>query len=118
MLTQPLAESQVSLFYDVSGAFYASTASATHSILRLKEGMDTDLPSTNAVSVSNLFRLGNILSDDAFTSYARETIDAFEAEILQHPWLFPGLLAGVVTARLGMEKSSADIKYKTTRDKA
>lgn len=31
----------------------------------------------------------------------RETINAFEAEILQYPWLFPGLLSGVVSARLG-----------------
>lgn len=80
--------------------------------------MDTALPSTNAVSVANLFRLGDLLADDKFTSLARETIDAFEAEVLQHPWLFPGLLAGVVTARLGVEKNEKDVKYRSSREKA
>jgi uncharacterized protein YyaL (SSP411 family) len=106
------------LFYDTGGAFYSSTANSPHIILRLKDGMDTDLPSTNAVSVCNLFRLGNILSDETFTTYARETINAFEAEVLQHPWLFPGLLEGVVTVRLGLEKSNVDVKYKATRTRA
>jgi hypothetical protein len=35
---------------------------------------------------------------------ARETVNAFEAEILQYPWLFVGLLTGVVTARLGVRR--------------
>ncbi|TDZ32650.1 Spermatogenesis-associated protein 20 [Colletotrichum spinosum] len=83
------------------GAFYTTAENAPHTILRLKDGMDTALPSTNAVSVSNLFRLGIMLSDEAYTALARESINAFEAEILQYPWLFPGLLSGVVTGRLG-----------------
>ncbi|GKT96519.1 DUF255 domain protein [Colletotrichum tofieldiae] len=83
------------------GAFYTTAENAPHTILRLKDGMDTALPSTNAVSVSNLFRLGIMLSDEAYTAIARESINAFEAEILQYPWLFPSLLSGVVTARLG-----------------
>ncbi len=33
---------------------------------------------------------------------AKETVNAFEAEILQYPWLFVSLLTGVVTARLGV----------------
>ena len=80
--------------------------------------MDTSLPSTNAVSVSNLFRLGELLSDDKFTTLAKETIGAFEVEMLQHPWLFPGLLESVVTLRLGGETSGTDVKYKATREKA
>lgn len=80
--------------------------------------MDTSLPSTNALSVSNLFRLSDLLDDEKFTSLARETINAFEAEMLQHPWLYPGLLAGVVTARLGTEKTGVEVQFKATRDKA
>ncbi|KAF6808629.1 duf255 domain protein [Colletotrichum musicola] len=83
------------------GAFYTTPENAPHTILRLKDGMDTALPSTNAVSASNLFRLGVTMGDEAYTALARETINAFEAEILQYPWLFPGLLSGVVTGRLG-----------------
>lgn len=81
--------------------------------------MDTSLPSTNGVSVSNLFRLGELLADEKFTRLARETINAFEAEMLQHPWLFPGLLGGVVVARLGLGlERTVDVRYKSTRRKA
>jgi uncharacterized protein YyaL (SSP411 family) len=80
--------------------------------------MDTSLPSINAVSSSNLFLLGDLLGDEKFTTMARDTINAFEAEMLQHPWLFPGLLAGVVTARLGVEKTGVEPSYKATREKA
>lgn len=113
-------ESQIALFYDTAGAFFSTTASSPHTILRLKDGMDTSLPSTNGVSVSNLFRLGELLADEKFTGLARETINAFEAEMLQHPWLFPGLLGGVVVARLGLglERRTMDVRYKATRRKA
>lgn len=84
--------------------------------------MDTSLPSINAVSASNLFRLGALLEDEGFSTRARETINAFEAEMLQHPWLFPGLLAGVVTARLGAgadgKALGGEVGYKNEREKA
>lgn len=117
---QVFVETQISLFYDTSvGAFFSTTATSPHAILRLKDGMDTSLPSTNATSVSNLFRLGEILADDKFTALAKESVVAFEAEMLQHPWLFPGLLGGVVTARLGMPAvSGVDVRYKATREEA
>ncbi|KAH7377010.1 spermatogenesis-associated protein [Plectosphaerella cucumerina] len=112
-----LQQTQVALFYDSSspsastspnplpahaacGGFY-TTASSSHVILRLKDGMDTALPATNAMAVSNLFRLGAALNNETYVAMGRETINAFEAEILQYPWLFPGLLSGVVSARLG-----------------
>lgn len=87
--------------HSACGGFYSTDDDASHVILRLKDGMDTAQPSTNAVSTSNLFRLGFILGDTHYTKLARETINAFEVEALQYPWLFIGLLSGVVTARLG-----------------
>lgn len=114
-------ETQITLFYDSSiGAFFSTTANAPHTILRLKDGMDTSLPSTNATAVSNLFRLSALLDDDRFATLAKESVDAFEAEMLQHPWLFPGLLGGVVTARLGVprEAAAAEVRYRATREKA
>ncbi|KAM0251755.1 hypothetical protein ACHAP5_001416 [Fusarium lateritium] len=92
---------QISLFYDADGAFFTTQMHSPHTILRLKDGMDTSLPSTNAVSATNLFRLASLLPDSDFAAKARQTINAFEVEVVQHPWLFPGLLGGVVTARLG-----------------
>ncbi|CAK7273155.1 hypothetical protein SEPCBS119000_005499 [Sporothrix epigloea] len=111
-----LQKQQIALFYDSpsepsasshssSGGFYRTRQGPDLAtgceLLRLKDGMDTTLPATNAVAASNLFRLGSLLADAAYTKLARETIRAFEAEILQHSWLFPGLLAQVVSARLG-----------------
>lgn len=87
--------------HSACGGFYSTADDAPHVILRLKDGMDTAQPSTNAVSTSNLFRLGCILGDMNYIKLARETINAFEVEALQYPWLFVGLLGGVVTARLG-----------------
>lgn len=42
-----------------------------------------------------------MLGDTRYNKLARETINAFEVEALQYPWLFIGLLQNVVTARLG-----------------
>jgi uncharacterized protein YyaL (SSP411 family) len=108
------------LFQDPdAGAFFSTTSSSPQVILRLKDGMDTSLPSVNAVAASNLFRLAAILDDERYASLAKGTVNAFEAEMLQHPWLFPGLLGGVVTARLGFQGTVAvDTKYKLTREKA
>ncbi|KAF7549089.1 hypothetical protein G7Z17_g6623 [Cylindrodendrum hubeiense] len=110
-----LQQSQISLFSDPAGAFFTTTESSPHTIIRLKDGMDTSLPSTNAVTVANLFSLADLLSDDALSALARQAINAFEVEMLQHPWLFPGLLSGVVAARLGVEKSNVKVAYKPTR---
>jgi uncharacterized protein YyaL (SSP411 family) len=66
--------------------------------------MDKLQPSTNAVSVSNLFRLGTLLANAEYISLAKATISAFEAEILQFPWLFASLLTGVVAAKLGVKE--------------
>ncbi|KAL1894869.1 hypothetical protein Sste5346_005556 [Sporothrix stenoceras] len=110
-----LQKQQIDLFYDrpdvpstqthsSSGGFYRTQESAGKDgvdLLRLKDGMDTTLPATNAVAASNLFRLGSVLDDANYTHLARETIHAFEVEMLQHSWLFPGLLSQIVSARLG-----------------
>ncbi|ROT41038.1 spermatogenesis-associated protein [Sodiomyces alkalinus F11] len=118
LFADELQQTQINLFYDdltpVSttspntlparsscGAFYTTPDPTPHAILRLKDGMDTSIPATNAIGVSNLFRLGVTLGSETYPALARETINAFEAEVLQYPWLFPGLLSGVVSARLG-----------------
>ncbi|RGP79615.1 hypothetical protein FLONG3_2363 [Fusarium longipes] len=110
-----LQQTQNSLFYDVDGAFFTTKANSPHIILRLKEGMDTSLPSTNAVSVSNLFRLGSLLSDTGLVNRARQTINAFEVEVGQHPWLFPGMLGNVVTVRLGSQRPQVNVTYRPAR---
>lgn len=121
---QEVQDTQTHLFYDspafksktnpssprhaCSGGFYSNESpTLSDTILRLKSGMDKSQPSTNAVSASNLFRLGALLDDDRYTLQAKATINAFEAEVLQHPWLYNSLLTGVVNHRLGVKKYPA-----------
>lgn len=77
--------------------------------------MDTSEPSTNGTSASNLFRLASLLGDDikvedqnknydgGYSRRAKETIVAFEAEILQYPWGFGSFMPGMVASRLGIK---------------
>ncbi len=95
---------QISLFWDPSSsAFYSTEASQPDLILRLKDGMDSAEPSTNGISAQNLYRLGSLLEDEEYTDRAKKTVQAFEAEIMQHPFLFSSLLAGVVCGSVGMK---------------
>ena len=107
------------MFQDAErGAFFSTKSSWPHVLIRLKDGMDSSLPSVNGVAASNLFRLGALLDDKRYLALARSTVNAFEPEMLQHPWLFPGLLGNVVTARLGMQNPVIDVKYKANREQA
>ncbi|KAI4860652.1 hypothetical protein F4820DRAFT_436185 [Hypoxylon rubiginosum] len=103
---------QIKLFYDGltptpttanarCGAFYSTVLGAPYTLLRIKDAMDSSQPSVNAVSVSNLFRLGGLLGDVKYTYLAKESVNAFGVEMLEHPNLFPGLLCGVIPWRLG-----------------
>jgi uncharacterized protein YyaL (SSP411 family) len=65
--------------------------------------MDNAEPSTNGITASNLNRLANILEDDNYASLAKSTVQAFEAETMQHPFLFTSLLESVVSGRLHMK---------------
>lgn len=42
-----------------------------------------------------------MLDDESYARLARETVQAFEAEVEQFPWCFAGLLGGVVWDRCG-----------------
>ena len=71
-------------------------------ILRLKSGMDSAEPSGNNISARNLYRLGSMLEDETYLKAGKDTVEAFEAEILQFPFCFAGMLDSVVYGRLGM----------------
>lgn len=109
LLTRFHAESQISLFYDPHhSGFFSTAADAPDLILRLKDGMDNAEPSTNGVTASNLYRLSSLLNDPEFngmpySKYAHSTLDAFSAEMIQHPYLFVGMLDSVVASNLGVK---------------
>ena len=100
-------------------------------ILRLKPGTDNTIPSPNGIIVSNLFYLAsyaktapqfqNDLSlGDRLYRQAKSTIDAFAVEMLQHPFLYPTLLAGVVMESLGVHSLMIppDMTLKEVQDRA
>ncbi|KAF2085745.1 hypothetical protein K490DRAFT_45722 [Saccharata proteae CBS 121410] len=102
-LADTLQRSQNSLFWDKSGGGFFSTMEGQKDlILRLKDGMDNAEPSTNGVSAGNLLRLGSLLGDEGYVAMARATAEAFEAEVMQHPFLFSSLLDAVVGLREGV----------------
>ncbi|KAI9840921.1 MAG: hypothetical protein M1838_003858 [Thelocarpon superellum] len=101
-----LQRTQISLFWDDSSAtssgFFSTEASAPDLILRLKDGMDSAEPSTNGISAQNLYRLSSFLHDAEYAEYGRKTCLAFDAEVMQHPFLFTSMLPAVVAGQLGV----------------
>jgi uncharacterized protein YyaL (SSP411 family) len=98
------SEIQLDLFWDEAhGGFFATAANQPDLILRLKDGMDSTEPSTNGFSTRNLFRLASILDGDSYADRARRTLHAFEAEVMQYPYLFVGMLDSVVSERVGVK---------------
>ncbi|KAK8212572.1 Six-hairpin glycosidase-like protein [Phyllosticta capitalensis] len=102
-LADRLQHTQLSLFWDSSsGGFFSTAPDQADLILRLKDGMDNAEPSTNGVAALNLHRLSALLDDAEYAAKARATAEAFEAEIMQHPFLFASMLGSVVAMRLGV----------------
>ncbi|KAF1844515.1 uncharacterized protein K460DRAFT_365473 [Cucurbitaria berberidis CBS 394.84] len=98
-----LQQSQLHLFWDKENlGFFSTPENQTDLIMRLKDGMDNAEPGTNGVSAHNLDRLSALLEDGEYGKKARETSSAFEAEIMQHPFLFPSMMDSVVVGRLGI----------------
>ncbi|MCJ1319358.1 hypothetical protein MMC15_004694 [Xylographa vitiligo] len=102
-----LTATQLSLFLAPTGGFYTNPSPPSPSptsdlLLRLKPGMDTAEPSPNGVSALNLHRLSSLLADERYARAARDTVRAFEAEVEQWPFTFPGMLGSVVLGRLGV----------------
>ncbi|RFU28037.1 hypothetical protein B7463_g8300, partial [Scytalidium lignicola] len=100
-----LQQSQISQFYDTQGAggFFSTSLNAPHVILRLKDGMDSAEPSTNGISASNLYRLSSLLNDESYAKKAKETVQSFESEALQYPWLFTSFMPSIVASQLGIK---------------
>ncbi|KAF2182826.1 hypothetical protein K469DRAFT_584993 [Zopfia rhizophila CBS 207.26] len=101
-----LQQTQLRLFWDKENlGFFSTPENQKDLILRLKDGMDNAEPGTNGVSARNLDKLGALLEDENYSHRARETASAFEAEIMQHPFLFAGMMDAVVVGKLGIRHS-------------
>ncbi|KAF2746791.1 hypothetical protein M011DRAFT_468475 [Sporormia fimetaria CBS 119925] len=101
-----LQKSQIKLFWDSTNlGFFSTPEEQSDLIMRLKDGMDNAEPGTNGVSARNLDRLGALLEDEDYSKKARQTASAFEAEIMQHPFLFSSMMDVVVAGKLGVRHS-------------
>lgn len=105
-----------------SAGYYSTPSTLTPGVpgplLRLKGGTESATPSVNGVIARNLLRLSALLEDEGYRKLAQQTCNAFSVEIMQHPFLFVGLLDVVVGLELGVKNvtgvlSTADITSST-----
>lgn len=87
-------------------------------LLRLKSGTESATPSVNGIIARNLLRLSALLNDEGYRTLANHACHTFSVEMLQHPFLFVGLLDAMVGLELGTRSVSgvlctADISSST-----
>ncbi|KAF3398362.1 Spermatogenesis-associated protein 20 [Penicillium rolfsii] len=70
-------------------------------LFRLKTGTESATPSVNAVIARNLLRLAALVEEGSYRTLARQTCNSFAVEIMQHPFLFVGLLDVIVGLQIG-----------------
>ena len=90
---------------DPTGAYFQAQRSPEQ-IFRLKPRTDNSLPSPNGVIANNLMYLSAYLPDQRTASItkASKILDAFAVEIIQHPWLYVGMLSAVVMEQVGVKR--------------
>ena len=88
---------------DSPGFFTTASPHPPDLLMRLKSGMDAAEPSSNNISARNLYRLSSMLNDASYFKKAKDTVEAFEAEVEQFPFTFSGMLGSVVMGHLGLK---------------
>lgn len=88
---------------DSSGFYTTPSPHPPDLLMRLKSGMDAAEPSSNNISAQNLYRLSSMLDDASYHQMAKDTVEAFEAEVEQFPFTFSGMLGSVVMGHLGLK---------------
>ena len=88
---------------DSPGFYTTPSPHPSDLLMRLKSGMDAAEPSSNNISARNLYRLSSMLDDPFYFKKAKETVEAFEAEVEQFPFTFSGMLGSVVIGHLGLK---------------
>ncbi len=88
-LTVDMASTIHSHFNDsASGGYFFTADDGEKLLIRIKEGHDGSYPSGNSVQMLNLARLGSILSNDEYLSWAESTGKAFAKDIARSPMYF------------------------------
>ncbi|KAL8996180.1 MAG: hypothetical protein Q9169_004246 [Polycauliona sp. 2 TL-2023] len=112
-----LQKSQITSFHDPTSSGFFTTTSHPSLLLHLKSGMDAAEPSSNSISASNLHRLSSLLNDDNYSKLAVETVAAFEAEVMQFPHCFAGMLGSIVMGKIGVQTVVIMGPRETAREK-
>ncbi len=75
------------------GGYFSTTDRDPAILLRMKEDYDGAEPTPSSVAALNLWRLGQLLHDDALIDRARRTVHAFASRLEAQPFGIPLLLA-------------------------
>ncbi|ORY93393.1 hypothetical protein BCR43DRAFT_376106 [Syncephalastrum racemosum] len=116
-----LQEKQVELFYDDNGGFFNVAKTDQTILVRLKEEQDGAEPSSNAVSLKNLTRLGTLLSKQEYTHKVQDTIEAFQLALTKFPFGMPAFVSAYLLADVGVKEilfageNITDYKYTVER---
>lgn len=70
--------------------------------MNIKSGSDNALPSPNGIIASSLLLLSSYLEEAKYKKLAKQTIDAFAIEIIQHPFLYVSMLSAIVLEVVGV----------------
>jgi len=89
-----LADRQIDLFYDgASGGFYMTSMDHDrHLIMRVREELDSALPSDNSVSALNLLRLSRLTHSKEYLAAAEKTLKHVLVRINSYPEAAPQML--------------------------
>ncbi|HUG11312.1 MAG TPA: thioredoxin domain-containing protein [Opitutaceae bacterium] len=91
-----LQETMDADFWDANaGGYFSSPAGDPHLLVRLKEDYDGAEPAANSVAALNLLRLDAMLGGGTRADRARETIEAFRAQLDRAPHGLPQMLVAV-----------------------
>jgi hypothetical protein len=95
-LATALQERQNALFRDEDdGAYFTTTGKDPNLFLRSKGDYDEAQPSPNSVSSLNLLRLSWLFDNREWHRMAKQTINAFQADLLRYPSSLPQLLVAL-----------------------
>jgi uncharacterized protein YyaL (SSP411 family) len=91
-----LQDAMDAAFWDSEGGgYFSSPAGDPHLLVRMKEDYDGAEPAANSVAALNLLRLDAMLDGEARATRARDTIDAFGAQLSRAPQGLPQMLVAV-----------------------
>lgn len=92
-LALDLQSTQDQLFWDEAGGYFASAASDTTLLLRIKESSDNAEPAASSIATLNLLRLSQMTDDKNLREKADKTLAHFAARLAEHPSAMPQMLS-------------------------